>query len=129
MLKTIKGRMRLSWGVGMASMLALAGLNVTLLRMVAEAGGGAEADRILAMATTISIGIGVATGEMCQNRIVFKQLLASGAIDFCQYDSCRVASINELLGIMLMAEEVGVPCCPHAGGVGLVQVKEGAIFI
>jgi len=61
MLKTIKGRMRLSWGVGMASMLALAGLNVALLRMVAEAPAGAEADRILAMATTISIGIGVAT--------------------------------------------------------------------
>ncbi|MFT4936619.1 MAG: methyl-accepting chemotaxis protein [Pseudoalteromonas distincta] len=60
MLKTIKGRMRLSWGVGMASMLALAGLNIALLRMVAQAGGGAEAERILGMATAISVGIGVA---------------------------------------------------------------------
>jgi L-fuconate dehydratase len=75
------------------------------------------------------LGIGVATGEMCQNRIVFKQLLASGAIDFCQYDSCRVASINELLGIMLMAEEVGVPCCPHAGGVGLCQYVNHLVMI
>ena len=75
------------------------------------------------------LGIGVATGEMCQNRIMFKQLLASGAIGFCQYDSCRVASINELLGIMLMAEEVGVPCCPHAGGVGLCQYVNHLVMI
>ncbi|OHB37129.1 MAG: hypothetical protein A2882_05895 [Phenylobacterium sp. RIFCSPHIGHO2_01_FULL_70_10] len=61
MLTTIKGRMRLSWGVGMLSMLALAGLNIALLHMVAEAGGGAEAERILKMATTVAIGIGVAT--------------------------------------------------------------------
>ena len=76
-----------------------------------------------------TVRAGVATGEMCQNRIMFKQLLSSGAIDFCQYDSCRVASINELLGIMLMAEEVGVPCCPHAGGVGLCQYVNHLVMI
>jgi L-fuconate dehydratase len=35
-------------------------------------------------------GIGVATGEHCQNRIMFKQLITSGAIDFVQIDSCRL---------------------------------------
>ncbi|HMO43058.1 MAG TPA: hypothetical protein PKB04_06990, partial [Phenylobacterium sp.] len=58
MLKTIKGRMRLSWALGMAAMLALAGLNITLLHMVAEAGGGEEAARILSLATMVSLAIG-----------------------------------------------------------------------
>ena len=34
--------------------------------------------------------IRVATGEACQNRVIFKQLLQAGAIGFCQVDSCRV---------------------------------------
>lgn len=75
------------------------------------------------------LGIGVATGEMCQNRVVFKQLLASGAIRFCQYDSCRLASINEILGVLLMAAELDVPCCPHAGGVGLCQYVNHLVMI
>ncbi len=63
--------------------------------------------------------IGVATGEHIQNRIMFKQFLAAGAMQFCQIDSCRVGGVNELLAIMLMARKFNVPVCPHAGGVGL----------
>ena len=63
--------------------------------------------------------IGVATGEAISNRIMFKQLLQSGGMQFCQIDSCRVGSINELLAIMLLARKFEVPVCPHAGGVGL----------
>ena len=37
-----------------------------------------------------SPGIGVATGEMCQNRVMFKQFLQSGAMQFCQIDSARM---------------------------------------
>src|SRR5438876_6384427 len=47
--------------------------------------------------------IGVATGEACQNRIVFKQLLQSNAISFCQIDSCRLAGVNEVLAVILMS--------------------------
>jgi L-fuconate dehydratase len=65
--------------------------------------------------------IGVATGEHCANRIIFKQLMQAGAIDFCQIDSCRVGGVNENLAIMLMAAKFGVPVCPHAGGVGLCE--------
>ena len=73
--------------------------------------------------------IGVATGEQCQNRVIFKQLLQSNAISFCQIDSCRVGSINEILAILLMAAKFGVPVCPHAGGVGLCEyVQHLAIF-
>jgi L-fuconate dehydratase len=73
--------------------------------------------------------IGVATGEQCQNRVIFKQLLQSKAISFCQIDSCRVGGINEVLAILLMAAKFGVPVCPHAGGVGLCEyVQHLAIF-
>jgi L-fuconate dehydratase len=73
--------------------------------------------------------IGVATGEACANRVIFKQLLQLGAIRFCQVDSCRVAGVNEVLAILLMAAKFGVPVCPHAGGVGLCEyVQHLAIF-
>ena len=65
--------------------------------------------------------IGVATGEHCANRVIFKQLLQARAIDFCQIDSCRVGGVNENLAILLMAAKFGIPVCPHAGGVGLCE--------
>ena len=65
--------------------------------------------------------IGVATGEHCQNRVVFKQLLQANAISFCQIDSCRLGGVNEVLAVLLMAAKFGVPVCPHAGGVGLCE--------
>jgi L-fuconate dehydratase len=63
----------------------------------------------------------VATGEHAQNRIMFKQLMQAGAIDFCQVDSCRLGGVNEVLAVLLMAAKFGVPVCPHAGGVGLCE--------
>jgi L-fuconate dehydratase len=73
--------------------------------------------------------IGVATGEHVHNRVMFKQLLQAGAIDFCQVDSCRLGGVNEVLAVLLMAAKFGVPVCPHAGGVGLCEyVQHLAIF-
>ncbi len=63
----------------------------------------------------------VATGEMCQNRILFKQFIASGAIDIVQIDSCRMGGLNEVLAVMLMAAKHDLPVWPHAGGVGLCE--------
>lgn len=65
--------------------------------------------------------IRVATGEHCQNRVMFKQFMQSGAISVCQVDSCRVGGVNEVLSIMLMAAKFNIPVCPHAGGVGLCE--------
>src|SRR4029079_19018120 len=65
--------------------------------------------------------IGVATGEQCQNRVMFKQLMQANAISFCQIDSCRLAGVNEVLAVILMAAKFEVPVCPHAGGVGLCE--------
>ncbi|HET7467253.1 MAG TPA: L-fuconate dehydratase [Candidatus Dormibacteraeota bacterium] len=65
--------------------------------------------------------IKVATGEHCQNRVVFKQLLQADAIGFCQLDACRLGGVNEVLAVLLLAAKFGVPVCPHAGGVGLCE--------
>ena len=75
------------------------------------------------------LGVGVATGEMCQNRVIFKQLLQLEAIDFCQIDSCRLGGVNEILAVLLMARKFGVPVCPHAGGVGLCEYVQHLAMI
>jgi len=75
------------------------------------------------------VGVVVATGEHCSNRIIFKQLLQAKAIKFLQLDSCRIGGVNEALAILLMAEKFGVAVCPHAGGVGLCEyVQHLSIF-
>ena len=68
--------------------------------------------------------IGVATGEHAQNRVIFKQLLQLGAISYCQIDACRLAGVNEVLAVLLLAAKSGVPVCPHAGGVGLCELVQ-----
>jgi L-fuconate dehydratase len=75
------------------------------------------------------LGIGVATGECCQNRILFKQYLQAKAIDYCQVDACRLGGINEVVSVLLLAARFGVPVCPHAGGVGLCEyIQHVSIF-
>jgi len=69
-------------------------------------------------------GIGVATGEQCHNRVMFKQMLQAGALQFCQIDSCRLGGVNEILAVYLMAAKYKVPVCPHAGGVGLCELVQ-----
>ncbi len=63
----------------------------------------------------------VATGEMCQNRILFKQFIKDGAIDIVQIDACRIGGLNEVLAVLLMASKYNLPVWPHAGGVGLCE--------
>ena len=65
--------------------------------------------------------IQVATGEMCQNRIMFKQFIMREAIDVVQIDACRMGGVNEVLAVLLMAAKYGLKVCPHAGGVGLCE--------
>ena len=63
----------------------------------------------------------VATGEVCQNRVMFKQFIMEGALDIVQIDSCRMGGLNEVLTVMLMAAKYHLPVWPHAGGVGLCE--------
>lgn len=74
-------------------------------------------------------GIGVATGEHGMNRVLFKQLLQADAVDFVQIDSCRLASINEIIPVLLLAKKFGKPVCPHAGGVGLCELVNHLVMI
>jgi L-fuconate dehydratase len=73
--------------------------------------------------------IAVATGEVCHNRVIFKQLLQADAIRYVQVDSCRMGGVNEAVAVILMAKKFGKPVCPHAGGVGLCEyVQHLSIF-
>jgi len=73
--------------------------------------------------------IGVATGEQCQNRVVWKQLFQTEAIRFAQIDACRLGGVNEVLAVMLLAAKFGVPVCPHAGGVGLCEYVNHLVLV
>ena len=73
--------------------------------------------------------IKVATGEMCQNRIMFKQFIQENAIDIVQIDSCRIGGLNEVLGVLLLAQKYGKPVWPHAGGVGLCEYVQHIAMI
>ncbi len=66
--------------------------------------------------------IRVVTGEHVHNRVMFKQLLQAGAVAACQVDACRLAGVNEVVAVLLLAAKFGVPVCPHAGGVGLCEL-------
>lgn len=65
--------------------------------------------------------IRIASGECCQNRVMFKQFMQSGGMQVCQLDSCRLGGVNEVLAVMLLAARFDIPVCPHAGGVGLCE--------
>ncbi|MEJ0058322.1 MAG: enolase C-terminal domain-like protein [Terricaulis sp.] len=73
--------------------------------------------------------IRVATGEHCQNRVMFKQFLQADAIDVVQVDACRLGGLNENLAVLMLAAKYDKPVCPHAGGVGLCEYVQhiGAI--
>ena len=71
----------------------------------------------------------VATGEVCQNRVMFKQFITEGALDIVQIDSCRMGGLNEVLTVMLMAAKYHLPVWPHAGGVGLCEYVQHMAMI
>ncbi|HVM53403.1 MAG TPA: enolase C-terminal domain-like protein [Acidimicrobiales bacterium] len=76
------------------------------------------------LAIADAVEVPIATGEHCQNRVMFKQFLRSGAMEICQIDACRVAGVNENIATLLLAAKYGVPVCPHAGGVGLCELVQ-----
>jgi L-fuconate dehydratase len=55
---------------------------------------------------------------------MFKQLLQAEAISVCQIDACRLGGVNEVIAVLLLAAEFGIPVCPHAGGVGLCELVQ-----
>ena len=44
---------------------------------------------------------------------------------YCQIDSARLpGGLNDVLAVYLMANKVGIPVCPHSGGVGLCEMVQ-----
>ncbi len=67
-------------------------------------------------------GIGVAAGEQVPSPVIFKQLITSNAIQFCQIDATRLGGVNDVLAVILLAAKYNVPVCPHGGGIGLCNM-------
>ncbi len=67
-------------------------------------------------------GIGIAAGEQVPSPVIFKQLITSGAIQFCQIDATRLGGVNDVLAVILLAAKYSVPVCPHGGGIGLCNM-------
>ncbi len=65
---------------------------------------------------------GLACGEQAASPVIFKQLLKSGSIDYCQIDAVRVAGVNDVMAIILMAAKYDIPVCPHGGGIALCNM-------
>jgi len=63
-----------------------------------------------------------ACGEHAASPVILKQLLKSSAIGFCQIDAVRVAGVNDVMAIILMAAKYQVPVCPHGGGIALCNM-------
>ena len=68
------------------------------------------------------LGIGVAAGEQIPSPVIFKQMLASGALTHCQIDATRLGGVNDVLAVILIAAKLDIPVCPHGGGIGLCNM-------
>ena len=66
--------------------------------------------------------IGVACGEQVPSPVIFKQLLQTKAIRFCQIDATRLAGVNDVLAVILLAAKYQTLVCPHGGGIGLCNM-------
>ncbi len=67
--------------------------------------------------------VGVATGEHAANKVVFKQMLAAGAIDYCQVDACRLGGLNEVLAVLLHGGEARRAGLPPRRGSRALRVR------
>ena len=54
---------------------------------------------------------------------------AGDALGICQIDACRLAGVNEVIAVLLLAAKFGVPVCPHAGGVGLCEYVQHLVVL
>jgi L-fuconate dehydratase len=65
--------------------------------------------------------IRIALGEHVPNRVMFKNFMEAGALDFVQVDCTRVAGISEFLTVSLLARKFGLPVVPHVGDMGQIH--------
>jgi L-fuconate dehydratase len=63
----------------------------------------------------------IALGEHVPNRIMFKNFMQAGAVNFVQVDCTRVAGISEFITVSLLARKFGLPVVPHVGDMGQIH--------
>ena len=65
-----------------------------------------------------TIGISVVTGKHVYNRIVSKRVLQADTGSVVQIDSCRLASVSEVLAVLRMTAKFGgrYNICPQCTG-------------
>ncbi len=63
----------------------------------------------------------IATGEHIPNRVVFKNFISAGAMQFVQADCTRLAGVSEFLTVSLLAKRAGLPIVPHVGDMGQIH--------
>ena len=60
----------------------------------------------------------LALGEHVPNRIIFKNYIQSGCVDFIQVDAVRVGGVSEFITVSLLCKKYGIPVVPHVGDMG-----------
>jgi L-fuconate dehydratase len=65
--------------------------------------------------------LSLALGEHVPNRVVFKNYLEAGAVNFLQPDCTRLGGVSEFLTVSLLARKYGVPVVPHVGDMGQIH--------
>ncbi|XP_011640050.1 mitochondrial enolase superfamily member 1-like [Pogonomyrmex barbatus] len=66
----------------------------------------------------------VTCGEICANRVQFKQFLKNAAINYWNLNVGRLGGVNEALVVCLMAKKHNIPVWGHAGGIGLGEMNQ-----
>ncbi|XP_012522647.1 mitochondrial enolase superfamily member 1 [Monomorium pharaonis] len=64
----------------------------------------------------------VTCGEMCTNRVQFKQFLKMSEISFWNINVGRLGGVNEALAVYFMAKKYNIPVWGHAGGISLGEM-------
>ena len=62
-----------------------------------------------------------AIGEHVPNRVVFKNYLQGGCVNFLQVDCTRVGGVSEFITTSLLARKFTVPVVPHVGDMGQIH--------
>jgi L-fuconate dehydratase len=65
--------------------------------------------------------LSLALGEHVPNRVVFKNYLEAGAVNFLQPDCTRLGGVSEFLTVSLLARKYEIPVVPHVGDMGQIH--------
>lgn len=67
------------------------------------------------------VNIKLALGEHVPNKMVFKNFIRSGCMDFNQVDAVRVGGVSEFILVSLLSKKYNIPVVPHIGDMGQIH--------